>query len=73
MDVEEQKSNTPQAEVLRRGAENLDLSHFLDRSEEDLFSYKLVGKNVGVILSHRKREMRYVARAGVDACGRKPA
>ena len=35
-EVERQTSNTPQAEVLRLGAENLQLSQDSDRSKEEV-------------------------------------
>ena len=45
LDLERQKSNSLEAEVLRRGAEHLQVGKMR------LVSYKLAAKNYGVILS----------------------
>ena len=61
LDVERQKLSTPQADVLRFGAENLQLSNSGQVHRKMLLNCKLAATNFGVNLSpHRKREMKCI-------------
>ena len=46
LDVERQRSNTPQAELPRRGAENLQLTQMLHRSEDEVAELQARSKKV---------------------------
>ena len=68
-EVERQKTSTPQAEVLRLGAGNLQLSQKLERSKEEVATCKLAAKSFGFIVSpHNMREMKDTSLKGWSGC-----
>ena len=71
LEVERQKSNALQTEVLRFGAEELQNSQSVDKSTHEvvLSDCKLAATTLGIILSrHSKREMKYVIRKSWSGC-----